>query len=263
MLVVVSPAKRLDWSEQSEVTPTDPAFRTDANKLVKTARTLAAEDLSRMMDISADLGRLNAQRFRDFKMRGAADVRPAMLAFAGDTYQGLDAQSLSEDARRWAQDHLRILSGLYGLLRPLDAIQPYRLEMGTRFATDKGKTLYDYWGNRIAKALNKAARETGAKVLLNCASQEYFGAVDRKALKLRVVAPVFLEDRDGAAKTVSFFAKRARGAMARYVVENRIEDPADLRGFDLGGYAWDAAASTEDAPVFKRPYPEETTKLAS
>lgn len=263
MLVVVSPAKRLDWSERAGVEASTPDFGTEANRLVKAARGLSADDLSRMMDISADLGRLNAQRFKDFKLRGEADTRPAVFAFAGDTYQGLDAQSLGADALRWAQDHLRILSGLYGVLRPMDAIQPYRLEMGTRIETPRGKTLYAYWGDRIAKALNKQARETGAEVLLNCASQEYFGAVDRNALRLRVVTPVFLEDREGKKKTVSFFAKRARGSMARFVMENRITDPADLRDFDLGGYTWSEADSEGDTMVFTRPYPDEAQKLAS
>jgi cytoplasmic iron level regulating protein YaaA (DUF328/UPF0246 family) len=210
------------------------------------------------MDLSDDLARLNRDRFREFSPEPKTEeTRPAAFAFAGDTYQGLEAASLDPDELDWAQDHLRILSGLYGLLRPLDAIQPYRLEMGSRLKTRRGKTLYDYWRDQIAKALNAQATQLGTEVLVNCASQEYFGAVPGKALKLRVLTPQFLEDKlDGKEpKTVSFFAKRARGAMARYIVQHRLTDPAALREFDSGGYAYDAERSKPDMPVFTRPYP--------
>ena len=245
MLAVLSPAKRLDWVDRPDIPQSQPEMAREANRLVKTARTLTAEDLSRLMDISADLGKLNAARFKSFKQRGQADTRPAAFAFAGDTYQGLEADTLSADALRWADANLRILSGLYGLLRPTDAIQPYRLEMGTRLATERGNTLYAFWGDRIAKALNKAAKAANTTILVNCASQEYFTAVDRKALKLRVITPVFLEDQNGQAKTISFFAKRARGALARFMMEHRITDPSALQSFDLGGYQYDATRSTD------------------
>src|SRR6056297_694009 len=155
----------------------------------------------------------------------------------------------------WAQDHFRILSGLYGLLRPLDAIEPYRLEMGSRLATDRGRTLYDYWGDRISRALNAQAREVGADVLVNCASQEYFGAVDRAALDLRVITPVFMEEKAGTPKIVSFYAKKARGAMARFVIQNRLTDPDALKEFDTGGYRYNAEMSEGDSMVFLRDYP--------
>ncbi|MFC4671488.1 peroxide stress protein YaaA [Seohaeicola nanhaiensis] len=254
MLVVISPAKRLDWSER-DVAMTEPAFAEDAVRLAKTARNLTLGGLQSLMDLSPDLARLNRDRFRDFaEAPGAEALRPAALAFAGDTYQGLDAASLDTDEMAWAQDHLRILSGLYGVLRPLDAIQAYRLEMGSRLKTRRGANLYDYWRDGPAKALRAQAEAVGTSVLVNCASQEYFGAVDLKALKLKVITPVFLEDKESKASVVSFFAKRARGAMARYVVQHRLTDPEALADFDSGGYAYDPAQSTPDRPVFLRPY---------
>ena len=156
---------------------------------------------------------------------------------------------------RWAQDHLRILSGLYGVLRPLDAMQPYRLEMGSRLKTRRGTSLYDYWGEDLSKMLNAQAEVVGTDTLINCASQEYFGAVAPKALKLRVITPVFMELKDGNAKIVSFFAKKARGAMARYMVQNRINDPKNIQDFDIGGYEFQPALSEGDRWVFLRDYP--------
>lgn len=254
MLVVISPAKRLDWSPRSEET-TLPEFQTDAERLARTMRNLPLHKLKALMSLSDDLARLNRDRFRDFSETPAPEnVRPAVFAFAGDTYLGLDATSLDEDAMRWAESHLRILSGLYGVLRPLDGIQAYRLEMGSRLKTRRGSKLYDYWRDAPAKALRAAAETAGTDVLVNCASQEYFGAVDAKALKLRVVTPQFLEDQSGAAKVVSFFAKRARGAMARFILQNRVSDPDALRDFDYGGYQYDAERSKPDAPSFIRPY---------
>lgn len=254
MLVVISPAKRLDWSEPPMQAATLPEFARDAVYLARTARKLSEADLAKLMDISPALAKLNHERFREFEADPAPEVtRPAAMAFAGDTYAGLEARSLSADAQRWADGHLRILSGLYGLLRPSDAIQPYRLEMGSRLANRRGPSLYAYWDDRIAKALNAAAQEAGSDVLLNCASQEYFGAVSPKALKLRVVTPVFMEERaSGAPKIVSFYAKKARGAMARFVIEHRLTDKADLRGFDTGGYRFAADMSDGDRLVFLR-----------
>ena len=254
MLVVISPAKRLDWAER-DVAATEPAFQDDAIRLAKTARNLTLGDLQKLMDISPDLARLNRDRFRAFQDAPEAEVtRPAALAFAGDTYLGLEAASLDADEMAWAQDRLRILSGLYGLLRPLDAIQPYRLEMGSRLKTRRGASLYDYWRDVPAKALNAQAEATGSDVLVNCASQEYFGAVDLKALKPRVITPQFMEDKNGTPKIVSFFAKRARGAMARFIVQNRLTGPAAITDFDSGGYVYRPDLSDTDKPVFVRPY---------
>ncbi len=256
MLVVVSPAKSLDM-DPVDVPATAPAFQDDAVRLSKTARNLTLKELKGLMDISDDLARLNRDRFKVFAAEPAPDAtKPAALAFNGDTYQGLEAKTLSEDDLTWAQDHLRILSGLYGLLRPLDAIQPYRLEMGSRLKTRRGKSLYDYWGDTIAKALNTQAEVVQTDTLVNCASQEYFGAADRKALKLRVITPVFMEVKDNKPRIVSFFAKRARGAMARFIVENRVTAADGIKDFASGGYAYDPDLSAGDKWVFLRDYPK-------
>ncbi len=255
MLVVVSPAKSLDM-DPVEVAATAPVFQDDAIRLSKTAKNLTLKELKGLMGISDDLARLNRDRFKSFAAEPTPDMtKAAALAFNGDTYQGLEAKSLSGDDMVWAQDHLRILSGLYGLLRPLDAIQPYRLEMGSRLKTRRGKSLYEYWGDTIAKALNAQAEAVGTQTLINCASQEYFGAADRKALKLRVITPVFMEVKDDKPRIVSFFAKRARGAMARFVVENRVTDPDGIKGFASGGYAFDPDLSEGNKWVFLRDYP--------
>lgn len=262
MLTVISPAKRLDW-EGAPTGGTSPAFQAEANRLAGHARQLSLAKLKALMDLSDDLARLNRDRFRAFSdAPDEGETRQAAFAFAGDTYLGLEARTLDDDTLDWADGRLWILSGLYGLLRPRDAIQPYRLEMGSRLKTRRGTSLYDFWGASLARALNEAATASGSTVLLNCASQEYFGAVDTKALKLRVMTPMFLEERDGKSKTVSFFAKRARGALARFVVENRITDPADLTGFETGGYRFDPDRSAPDQPVFIRPYPAAGSEAA-
>lgn len=249
MLVVISPAKRLDWAAQNAATTT-PAFQTRASELAAEAKKLQPADLKKLMSISDDLAKLNHERFQNFETE--TDLRPAVYAFAGDTYTGLDAQSLSEDGLRYAQDHLRILSGLYGILRPLDAIAPYRLEMGSRMKNAKGANLYAYWGDALAQALNEQAQTTGSTYLVNCASVEYFGAVDERSLDLKVITPVFMEDKPTGPKIVSFFAKKARGAMARFIVENRITDPEGLKDFDLGGYRYAPDLSTAEKPTFLR-----------
>ncbi|MBD3677595.1 MAG: peroxide stress protein YaaA [Rhodobacteraceae bacterium] len=253
MLVVISPAKRLDWTPVEDISATDPAFAGDAVHLAGHARGLSAPELQKLMSISADLAKLNAERFATFSDAPDPDeTRPAARAFAGDTYAGLEAGSLEPEEIDYAQRHLRILSGLYGVLRPKDAIQPYRLEMGSKLKTERGKSLYDYWGDRLALALNDAAAEAGSDILVNCASQEYFGAVDPKALKLRVITPVFMEDKNGTPKIVSFYAKKARGAMARFIVQRRVTDIEGLKEFDLGGYRFRSDMSEGDRLVFLR-----------
>ena len=257
MLVVISPAKRLDWTEHDTVA-TQPDFQEDAVRLAKSARNLTLGKLKDLMHLSDDLARLNRDRFKSFEQEpDAGSTRPAAFAFAGDTYQGLEATSLDPEELDWAQDHLRILSGLYGVLRPMDAIQPYRLEMGSRLKTRRGTSLYDYWGGQISKALNQQAKKVGTSVLVNCASQEYFGAVALASLDLNVITPAFMEDRDDGKgpKIVSFFAKKARGAMARFIVQKRLVDAEGILDFDLGGYAYRPELSTPDKPVFVRPYP--------
>jgi cytoplasmic iron level regulating protein YaaA (DUF328/UPF0246 family) len=256
MLVVISPAKKLDWATR-DVAATAPDFQDNAISLARTARNLSLGDLKGLMHLSDALATLNRDRFKAFQDVPTADItRPAALAFAGDTYQGLEASTLDTDEMEWAQDHLRILSGLYGVLRPLDLIQAYRLEMGSRLKTRRGKNLYDYWQNDLSIALNAQGKKVGSDVLINCASQEYFGAVALKALKLRVITPAFMEDKGQGPKIVSFYAKKARGAMARFMVQNRLTDPKAILDFDAGGYAYQPALSTAEKPVFVRPYPE-------
>jgi len=256
MLTVLSPAKSLDL-EPVGTDPTEPVFIEDANRLIKTARNLPLKSIKSLMDISDSLARLNRDRYQAFQERPAPDrLKPAVFAFNGDTYLGLEAKTLSEDALSYAQEHLRILSGLYGLLRPLDAIQPHRLEMGTRLKTRRGTSLYEFWGDRIAKALNDQAEQIGTRTLINCASVEYFSAADRPALKLDVITPVFLEDKDGSPKTVSFYAKRARGAMARFIMENRIDQADAIKAFALGGYRHSSTLSEGNRWAFIRPWPD-------
>lgn len=246
MIAVLSPAKTLDYETPlPDLGSTLPRFDSEAATLAAAASHLTQKRLSELMKISPALAKLNADRFRDFPQ---APERPAMFAFAGDVYTGLDAQTLEPEAVTFAQDHLRLLSGLYGLLRPLDAMRPYRLEMGTRWAPRKPK-LTDWWGDRIAQALAEdvAAEETG--VVLNLASQEYWAAVaGRLPAGIRVVAVDF---REGD-RFVSFHAKKARGLMARWMIEHRITDIDAMRGFDSDGYAFDAAASTDDQWRFVR-----------
>ena len=257
MLIVISPAKRLDLSPVDMSRATEPAFQKDAYTLVKAARQLAPADLQKLMKISEPLAKLNADRFKAFAKTPSEDVvKPAALAFDGDTYQGLEAKTLEPDDMTFAQRRLRILSGLYGLLRPLDRIQPYRLEMGSRLATKKAQTLYEFWDRKIAKTLNTEAEVEGTNLLLNCASQEYFGSVDRRALKLDVIEPVFLERKDGAEKMISFHAKKARGAMARFAIENRVDTVDGLKGFSTGGYEYQDAKSDPLRLVFVRDQPE-------
>lgn len=261
MLCVISPAKRLD--EKPKALPegtvlSQPDFLPDSWKLVQAARALSVTDLQELMDLSKPLAQLNHARFAAFRRSPApAQTHGALQCFAGDTYVGLDAASMGPDARHWASGHLRILSGLYGLLRPWDAIQPYRLEMGSRLPNPRGADLYAFWGDRIAKALNKVAADAGTDVLVNCASVEYFTAANRRALKSRVITPVFLEERAGEPKIVSFWAKKARGAMARYMCDNHLTKPDDLRGFQVGGYAFRADLSDGDKLVFSRAEPAE------
>ena len=256
MLTVISPAKSLDM-DPVDIAATEPQYQADAVRLAKTMRGQTLGQLRKLMDISPDLARLNRDRFKMFAADPAPETtKPAALAFNGDTYQGLEAKTLDEADMEFAQDHLRILSGLYGLLRPLDAIQPYRLEMGSRLKTRRGKSLYDYWGDDLAKGLNKQAAALGTDTLINCASQEYFGAADRKALKLAVITPQFFEVKDGKPRIVSFFAKRARGAMARHIITNRLTEAEDIKGFAAGGYAFDPDLTEGNKWAFVRPYPD-------
>lgn len=253
MLIVLSPAKRLDFSEPAVPLPaTRPRFVEDVASLARTAKRLTKPELRRLMSISEQLAALNRERFQAFDPAAEDAGVQAALAFAGDVYEGLRARELDPAALDWAQDRIRILSGLYGLLRPLDRIQPYRLEMGVRLKTRRGGSLYDFWGDRISKQLNADAEGHADPTLVNLASQEYFGAVDARALKLPVVNIHFREERDGETRLISFFAKKARGAMARFAIDQRVERAADLKAFDRDGYRFDKAASSDADWIFIR-----------
>lgn len=257
ILALLSPAKKLDFERP---VPTDtftrPALIDDVRELLAVARRQSAADLKRLMDISDDLATLNHARFQVLDPEPAApDARQALLAFAGDVYVGLDACSLSPDDLSWAQDHLAVLSGLYGYLRPLDLIQPYRLEMGTRLANPRGKDLYAFWKQRLADRVNAAVAGHADPTVVNLASDEYFSAVDTKRLTSRVVTPVFQDIKDGKARAVFLFVKRARGRMARWIVEHRIERAEDLKGFEEDGYRFVEDVSDAARWVFRRPQP--------
>jgi len=252
MLMVLSPAKSLDFTPAGPGVPaTTPALAKDIGELAKTARRLRKTDLQRLMGISDKLAVLNYERFQAFDPDSEEGVQAAM-AFDGDVYDGLQARTLDKAGLNFAQAHLRILSGLYGVLRPLDLIQPYRLEMGTRLKTRRGASLYEFWGPRIAKMLDEAAEGQGEPALINLASQEYFGAVDRKALKLPVVNCLFKERKDGEARIISFYAKKARGLMVRYAIDQRLDRAEGLKEFTVAGYAFDPSLSTAEDWVFTR-----------
>ena len=255
MLILLSPAKSLDLDTPlpAELPHTLPQFRQEAAQLIEVLRPLAPQQVASLMHLSDALAALNVARYAAWSPRFTAkNARPALLTFNGDVYEGLDARSLARSDLDWAQDHLAILSGLYGVLRPLDWMQPYRMEMGTRLATPAGANLYQFWGDRLAEHLNQRLAGDPAPVLLNLASQEYFKAVDRKALRPRVVECVFEDWKGGSWKIISFHAKRARGLMARHAIQQRARKPEDLRGFDAEGWAHDAAASSTDRMVFRR-----------
>jgi cytoplasmic iron level regulating protein YaaA (DUF328/UPF0246 family) len=255
MLFVLSPAKRLDFTPGPEGLPATRAeLGADTAALARTCRQLTASDLKRLMHLSDPLAKLNRERFQAFDPKSDDGVQAA-LAFAGDVYIGLDARRFSAADFAFAQEHLRILSGLYGVLRPLDRIQPYRLEMGTRVHTRRGESLYDFWGARIAKTLNAAAEGQADRTLVNLASQEYFGAVDRKALKLPLLSCQFKEEKDGELRIISFYAKAARGLMARFAVLNRVDRVEGLKDFDLEGYRFQPALSQGGEWVFARRQP--------
>jgi len=253
VLILLSPAKRLDFTEPSpDIPATHRRFVEDTATLSKTARNQTQADLRRLMGISADLAKLNQERFKAFDPEALDTGVQAALAFAGDVYQGLDARTLDAEGLAFAQDHVRILSGFYGLLRPLDRIQPYRLEMGIRLKTRRGESLYDFWGDRIAKRIKADLAESAHPVVVNLASQEYFGAVDKKALKTPIITPNFYEGVGEKRKIVSFFAKKARGTMTRFAIDERIDNPEDLKRFDRDGYRLDKTASTDTDWIFTR-----------
>jgi cytoplasmic iron level regulating protein YaaA (DUF328/UPF0246 family) len=258
MLYLLSPAKSLDFDRRVPPgPPRRPAFVAESTELIGLLRQRTVAEVAALMDLSEPLAELNERRYAAWRPRFTNhNSRPAVLAFDGDVYGGLDASSLGPDDLAWADQHLAILSGLYGVLRPLDAMQAYRLEMGTPLANPHGSNLYAYWGDRIAQHLNRRLRADASPVVVNLASQEYFRAADRPCLKARVVECVFEDWKGGTYKVISFFAKRARGLMARHAIEHRVATPEGLRSFDREGYAFAARASTPDRLVFRRRRPE-------
>ncbi|MHC2147295.1 peroxide stress protein YaaA [Pseudomonas sp. 210_17 TE3656] len=259
MLTVISPAKTLDY-DTPPVTQryTQPQYLDDSQELIVQLRELSPAQISELMHLSDKLAGLNSARFGSWTPAFTPEnAKQALLAFKGDVYTGLDAESLSEDDFSYAQDHLRMLSGLYGLLRPLDLMQPYRLEMGTKLANARGKDLYAFWGTRISEWLNQALAEQGDDLLLNLASNEYFSAVKRNALKARIINTEFRDFKNGQYKIISFYAKKARGMMSRFVIQERINDPEQLKQFDVQGYYYSAEQSKPDNLVFLRDHPDE------
>jgi len=255
MIIVLSPAKAMNFAPPKQaVLMTTPAMVEDIATLAEVTKTLSSRQLKSMMDLSDALATLNRERFQAFDP-AMEDGLQAAFAFNGDVYSGLKARDLDKKGLTYAQDHVRILSGLYGLLRPLDGIQAYRLEMGTSLKTKVGKTLYAFWGDKLALALNDALEGHKDKTLVNAASQEYFGAVAQKALSHPVINTRFLEEKDGEAKVISFYAKRARGLLARYAIDHRLEKAQDLKAFDSDGYGFVPHLSSETEWVFSRPQP--------
>ena len=249
MLVVISPAKKLNMNLVQGLNISEPYFKDNVDELVNVVRDLSSKELENLMDISTSLAELNKKRFNEF---GNQQKKAAAFAFAGDTYKGLSVEKLDKDDLDFAQKHLRILSGLYGLLRPLDQIEPYRLEMGSKLKGEHGSSLYEYWGNKISENLNQYAKTISTKILVNCASNEYFNAINTKNLLLKVITPIFMERKNGKEKIISFYAKNARGAMARFIIQNRLQSEEDLKNFDLDGYKYNAEKSNEGKLVFIR-----------
>lgn len=256
MIIVLSPAKSLDFDTPAHVrTHTQPAFLDESAELIKTLRTLSPAQIASLMSISDPLAHLNHERFASWQPTfDETTAKQAVLAFNGDVYEGFDAKSLSAADLTFAQDHVRILSGLYGLLRPLDLILPYRLEMGSKLSNPRGRDLYTFWDGKLADALNTLfdASKKGERVLVNLASEEYFKSVKRGKLSVPVITPVFEDWKGGRYKIISFYAKRARGLMTRYVTTHRIDGVEGLKGFDLDGYAYAPEVSSKDSWVFRR-----------
>lgn len=254
MLMVISPAKTLDYeSPLATQRFTQPALLEKSQQLIEVARDLSPAQIASLMSISDKLAHLNAERFNQWQPPFTPDnARQAILAFKGDVYTGLQAETFSEADFTFAQQHLRMLSGLYGVLRPLDLMQPYRLEMGIRLANPAGKDLYSFWGDQLTTALNAALAEQGDDVLINLASDEYFKAIKPKQLNGKLIKPVFLDEKNGKFKVISFYAKKARGLMSRYIIQQRLTQPEQLKQFDVDGYVFDAAESTDTELVFKR-----------
>ena len=256
MLVLLSPAKNLNFDPSlEEVSPTKPRLEKDTAQLIKRTKRLSRTKIASLMSLSSDLSNLNYERYQALAQgMPETEAKPALLAFNGDVYRGFDAKTADTETLNWAQKHVRILSGLYGLLRPLDMIHPYRLEMGTRLDTRRGETLYDFWGDRITKLVNDDLKEADGPVV-NLASNEYFSSIKKNALKSPVLQIDFREEKDGKSKVISFYAKYARGLMARWICDNQITSQNEVKTFTLDGYSYNPETSTDTKYVFSRPQP--------
>lgn len=253
MIAVVSPAKNLDFKSEINFKGTQPRLMDCTNELIEVMRKKSVTEVSELMSISKQLAGLNVHRYKIFEANHTDEnARPSALAFNGDVYQGLKAQTFDEQKMEFAQNHFRILSGLYGLLRPLDLIQAYRLEMGTKLVFDDYKTLYEYWDRKILDLLLGDLKAQGDDIIVNLASNEYFKSIDKKDIPARVVNVEFKDFKSGKYKIVSFYAKKARGLMSRFIIENQLSKPEDLQGFDYEGYYFDPEASSENLYAFKR-----------
>ena len=255
MIALIAPAKRLDYDSDLSVEDFSVAEHLKESKeLIKELQKKSPEDLSSLMGLSENLSMLNFERNMNWQVpkKPSNEVRQAIFAFKGDVYVGLDSETLSKSDIQYAQKNLAILSGLYGLLKPLDLMYPYRLEMGTKMKNENGKNLYEFWGNKITTSINALAKENNSKGIINLASVEYFTSVKTENLDLPVYSPVFKDFKNGKYKIISFFAKKARGSMARFVIQNKIKNPADLNKFNLDGYKYSKKDSSEYSPVFLR-----------
>lgn len=254
MLIVISPAKTLDFDSKAVTrVHTEPGFLDDSQALINELRAMSPPEVSRLMGISAKLGDLNFGRYLNWHTPfSPANAKQAALAFKGDVYAGLRAETFNSQDFKFAQKHLRILSGLYGVLRPLDLIQPYRLEMGTKLRNEAGANLYKFWGDKITIALNKQLKKNKSDYLVNLASNEYFKAVKAKQLHADVLTPVFKDYKNGQYKLISFFAKKARGSMSAYIIKNKITAVDDIKAFDVDGYGFNKKLSSEKEFVFTR-----------
>jgi cytoplasmic iron level regulating protein YaaA (DUF328/UPF0246 family) len=254
MLIIISPAKTLDYQSPLAINKfTQPEMLDKSQELIKICRELTPAQISSLMGISDKLAGLNASRFSEWQPDFVPEnARQAILAFKGDVYTGMRAQDFSAADFDFAQKHLRMLSGLYGLLRPLDLMQPYRLEMGIKLANPRGKDIYSFWGNQITEKLNQALEQQGDNMLINLASDEYFKAVKPAKLAASLIKPVFLDEKNGKYKIISFYAKKARGLMSRFIIQNKLTNPQQLTDFNLEGYVFDAGLSAKNELVFKR-----------
>ncbi|MCU7916384.1 MAG: peroxide stress protein YaaA [Candidatus Thiodiazotropha sp. (ex Gloverina cf. vestifex)] len=254
MLIVISPAKTLDYETPPVTkTHTKPAMLKQSQQLIDNLRNYSALDLAELMKLSMKLSELNFDRYHDWRTPFTTkNAKQAALAMKGDVYTGLDAESLEEDDLKFAQQHLRILSGLYGVLRPLDLMQPYRLEMGTKLPNEQGKDLYAFWGEGITQAINKALKTQGDDILVNLASNEYYKSIKPKLVKGRIITPQFKEKKNGTYRMIGVYAKKARGLMSRYIIENRLDDPEQIKGFKTDGYRFSKQQSKDDQWVFIR-----------